>query len=84
MTEKSAQAGRVRGAGLAADNVTNPLTHATFGAEHGLTPIGKAVQKTGTLKGLSGGHTIQGSHSVASARLNGVSQADDIVHSTIV
>lgn len=41
------------GLGLAADIATDPLNYATFGAKSALTPVGKALQKGGHLKGWS-------------------------------
>lgn len=41
------------GAGLATDIATDPLTYATFGAKHALTPMGKIAANAGATKGWS-------------------------------
>ena len=68
------------GAGLAADIATDPLSYTTFGAKHALTGVGKAVQKTGALKGFTGKQTLQGFHGVEPALLQAGHTASDISH----
>lgn len=51
LTDKGDKGWSAWGTGLAADIATDPLSYTTFGAKHALTPIGKAVQKTGALRG---------------------------------
>ena len=68
------------GLGLAADIATDPLTYSTFGAKHALTPVGRAVQKTGALKGFTGRQMIEGFHGVEPALAKVGRSASDIEH----
>ncbi|MDR3635699.1 MAG: hypothetical protein P4L84_17990 [Isosphaeraceae bacterium] len=70
------------GAGLGADILTDPLTYLTFGAKSALTPIGRAVQKTGALRGWSGKAMLEGFHGVEPALQAAGRTASDIAHMT--
>ena len=68
------------GAGLAADIATDPFSYATFGAKHALTPTGRAVQKTGALRGFTGKQMLQGFQATEPALLQAGKRASDIEH----
>ena len=80
LTERGDKGWGAWGAGLAADIATDPLTYTTFGAKHALTGVGKAVQKTGALKGFTGRHMIEGFHGVEPAMLAAGQTASDVTH----
>ena len=65
---------------MAADIATDPLSYMSFGAKHALTPIGKAVQKTGALKGWTGRAMLEGFHGVEPAMLKAGQTASDVTH----
>jgi hypothetical protein len=64
------------GVGLAADMATDPLSYTSFGAKHALTGVGKAVQKTGALKGSM----IEGFHGAEPAMLHAGQTASNVSH----
>lgn len=80
LTSKKDKGWGAWGAGLGADILTDPLTYMTFGAKSALTPIGKAVQKTGALKGWTGREMLQGFHATEPGLLAAGRDASDIAH----
>ncbi len=80
ITDKRDKGWGAWGTGLAADIATDPLSYLSFGAKHALTPIGKAVQKTGAFKGWSGRAMLEGFHGVEPAMLQAGQTASDITH----
>jgi hypothetical protein len=68
------------GAGLAADIATDPLTYATFGAKHALTGTGKALQKSGALKGWGRESLLKGFDATESALSAAGKSASEIAH----
>ena len=80
LTERGDKGWGAWGVGLAADIATDPLTYTTFGAKHALTGVGKAVQKTGALKGFTGRQMIEGFHGVEPAMLAAGQTASDVTH----
>lgn len=80
LTQKGDQSWGAWGKGLAADIVTDPLTYASFGAKSALTPIGKAVEKTGALKGFTGQQMLKGFHATEPGILSAGGTASDVNH----
>lgn len=54
--------------GLAVDIATDPLSYPTFGTKHALIGVGKAVQKSGALKGWNGRAMLEGFHRAGPGR----------------
>lgn len=48
------------GAGIATEMATDPLSYITLGAKHALTPLGKALESAGHLRGISRENMIRG------------------------
>lgn len=80
LTDKHDKGWGAWGAGLAADLITDPLSYATLGAKSALTPIGRAVSKTGALKGWTGRGLLGGFHGAEPALLAAGHSASDISH----
>ncbi|SIO38181.1 hypothetical protein SAMN05444166_4247 [Singulisphaera sp. GP187] len=80
LTSKNDKGWGAWGAGLAADIATDPLTYMTFGAKSAMTGAGKAVQKTGALRGWTGRQMLEGFHGVEPTLKAAGSTASDLQH----
>jgi hypothetical protein len=80
LTDKRDRGWGAWGVGLAADLATDPLGDTTFVANHVLTGVGKAAQKTGALKEWTGRALLEGFHGVEPTPLGAGQTASDIGH----
>ncbi|WP_435018246.1 hypothetical protein TA3x_000201 [Tundrisphaera sp. TA3] len=80
LTSKSSKGWGAWGLGLGAEMLTDPLTYVTGGAKNALTPAGRAVSKSGALRGWSRADILRGfdaTHSGLQAAGHGLG---DIAH----
>lgn len=68
------------GLGLGAELITDPLTYASFGAKHAVTPLGKVAANLGASKGWSGVALRQGFHATEPGLLAAGKTAEEIAH----